>query len=269
MKARSDSVPAWPFALVATGVILLLLAETRSTQPRTQTTLPHPAWGEPAEQLQLAATLDSDTGFVAVWLRSVATNDVFIHNWGVGYIESIEPEMRVGDRWVQLRHSPNGKWAYHGIGPRTHDIIKLAPKAEFFWRPENEPTGQGDAYLMWLANFQPVDLRVYHQRWQAIRRIFGSPTFMLSLEWFDWPASITQQSRVTIRTKQRLALPLGVRVRTKNADGTSSYEPNEERWTNPPPPYVAYGCRWVELHSQPIEFDPAPLAAVLKARRQP
>jgi hypothetical protein len=266
MKARSDSVPAWPFALAAVAITLLLLAGTWTTQPRTYIAFPQPVWGEPVGQLQLAAVLDSDTGFVGVWLRSVATNEVFVHGWGLGYIESIEPEMRVGDQWVRLFHSPSWGWGYTGIGPRTKDIYKLSPREELF---RHSPVVEQIKVLHGQSIMAGGSGRVALgeiRRWQEIERAFGSPTFMLSLAWFEWPKSITQQSRVTIRAKQKLALPVGVRVRAKNPDGTTSYEPGERQWTDPPPPYVAAGSRWVNVYSQPIEFAPAKLAAVLNAK---
>lgn len=244
MKARPDSVPAWPFAFAATAFLLLSLV-LAPTSPRISA-----VWGEPAGQLQLRAILDAETGCVGVWLRNTSAKELLIHGWGMGYIESIEPELRVDDRWVRLPHSPNGKWGYTGIGPRAHDIVQLEPNGQLPSRNKVKP-GQVTSVDPRLMRYWAESCERKIRGFKAIVQNSGYPLYVMDLGWFDWPTSITDHNSVTFRAKQRVALPESAHVRPRNPDGIPTYEPGEQRWEGPAPTYASKGYRWTNLYSAP------------------
>ncbi len=230
--------------------------------------LAKPAWGEVAEQLQQGALLDAEGGCVAVWLRNTSAKELLIHGWGMGYIESIEPEMRVDDHWVRLPHSPNRRWGYTGIGPRAHDIFQLEPSGQLPSRHKVNPAhalGVDSRLLRYWVESNERKIRGF----KSIVQNSGYPLYVEDLNWFEWPASITNKNTVTFRAKQRAALPVAARVRPRNSDGTARYESGEVNWTGPVPTYVAKGYRWTNLYSAPVEIETGRLLEALKRGTKP
>lgn len=149
MKARSDTVPAWPFALACLCAFALVGAvRTDLPAPRGvtfQTARSHlwhlPArlmgawlpvtWGSAEEGLQLGLSLHSGSGDVRGWLRNTNRSPWPYFHFDMGRQTYLNVEVRRGDEWVTLPRATG--WmpgCVSGIGPQPKDLRLLLPSAQ-------------------------------------------------------------------------------------------------------------------------------------------
>jgi hypothetical protein len=230
MKPRSDSVPAWPFALACLCVFAIATAARASGSgglpaPRGvyfQTAKSHllslPArrllgvwsdvrWGTAEADLQLGLRLHSGSGDVQGWLRNTNSIAVPYYQYAMASIAHHGVEVQRGSEWVPLPWATGWTECLPGVGPRPKDLQLLAPSAR-------------------------ADLE--------------APTFSSSLHRFDWPpALLGDTNRVLFRVVYRVSVP-------------TSETPKKPS-----------GYSQISLRSAPEEVDTSHLVAMTKARRQP
>jgi len=188
MKLRSDTVPAWPFALACLSVFAFMgAAQVGLPAPRGitfQTSSSHlwhlptrligawlpVTWGAAEEGLQFGVRLHSGSGDVRGWLRNTNSSPWPYFPFPMGDRTRFNVEVRRGDEWVTL--PPGTGWmpgCVSGIGPQSKDLRLLMPST-------------------------PADL--------------GIPTLSASLHRCDWPSSlIGETNRVQFRVVHQVFLP--------------------------------------------------------------
>lgn len=149
MKTRSDTVPAWPFALACLCVFAFVgAARTGLPAPRGvtfQTVRSHlwhlpvrlmgawlpVTWGAAEEGLQLGLSLHSGSGDVRGWLRNTNSSPWPYYHFDMGYRSYLNVEVRRGDEWVILPPATGWKrGCVPGIGPQPKDLRLLLPSAQ-------------------------------------------------------------------------------------------------------------------------------------------
>ena len=294
MKVRSDTVPAWPVAMMCTGVILLAVVRPLFDPKRPRPVFnsrglevsvspevkwshtpqdnkavwlygaqelmrpQYSEWGIPTEGIQLLVRVDERVGGIATWLRNASTNRVFLHDWELLSSRSIAVELRHGAEWVRLPRATRDDSGADGDGPTGHALLKLDPGECVASYP-----------MLWIYHGLPnVDPA------QRMGRPFpATEPIATALLAVVWPRHLSSSNQVSVRLVQTIAVPDEVTPWFNRPDPVASFESLARLRhiisNEPKPGYRTKGWHWVGVTSAPVDIDPRRVMAATKARRQP
>jgi len=292
MKTRSDSVPAWPFALICTGVILLTVARPlyepkrarpvfnargheitvspdpdwshrpEFSQPLWEPGVPgeqrakHSEWGNPTEGLQLLLRVYEGSGRIATWLRNASTNEVLLYDWDLLSSRSIFVELRQGTEWVRVTNATHNNLSADGSGPPDIALRKLDP-AECL-----------ASYPMLVVYY---GIPLVDPASRMGRPIPAVAPVATALHTTEWPDDLSVSNRVTIRLVQRVAVPDGATPWYNAPDPVASFESLARLrhiiFHDPKPGYRTKGWHWIWVASAPVDIDPRRVVAMTSRSR--